>query len=801
MRRFGTALLLLVPLAALAKWQVFDVPGAGKSAWISDAGDYAVATTTGAYRLDADGGIVERLEVGAMVDAFIDARGCLAAVPNRNGVYILYGDAGCGPVDSASASPVTPNSDDKPVRLNRAHGGPVFLTATDSLGSQTFFLTAPDGTPANGFDAVPSPAFPGKPSSALGVIRSGGTDVALSGLVSLNPPLARIVDGGTPALEQFATTQSSPVELALIDPDTALLTTGAGELVRVAGLGGSGPTWNALTMGGPVHAIGFAPDTDLDHVGLGMAGSTSTGPAAFQFAAPIAGAPGQTWVANPNIPNYLGVAVRADCTADGLCIAVTDAADAGNVVLYTNAKAPSWAPPSQIVTDAGTVVPITVTPTDLDGDPLVVTWEAAAPLTVEPATEDGTSINVTVPESATRCEAPYLDYALKGSLTDGLAAHRDQRTVTLRVQRVFSPLSEAVLSFDAGYQATDAQWAGTVDATGLNCPVERGLGAEVSLSVDGAPQGTQTLTSLPASFAFPRVGCLTQTGTFTATLTQSDGSPGPTLTRTVEAPGQPAGLDAVVGGPLIASCGGGASGSLTAVKPAQACPAQSVTWTQEGGPALTTPTASGESISVQTSDLGLQTLIGQTVSLRLTADSGAGTASLLAQIPIEVVPFIQTHTELEAPLARTDAPLGVRVTVVNPTECPIDGAALVEQVNDAELVPGTARIDGRPAEATLENGALTIPGLDLAPGEPHQVSFDLRPHVLGAPAPTARIVLRGVPISENTSLSAPPTAAGCSCRTSSGGSEALGYLALVGFLLIWRKRHATLRREMRKSIR
>jgi hypothetical protein len=108
-RRFGTALLLLVPLAALAKWQVFDVPGAGKSAWISDAGDYAVATTTGAYRLDADGGIVERLEVGAMVDAFIDARGCLAAVPNRNGVYILYGDAGCGPVDSASASPVTPN--------------------------------------------------------------------------------------------------------------------------------------------------------------------------------------------------------------------------------------------------------------------------------------------------------------------------------------------------------------------------------------------------------------------------------------------------------------------------------------------------------------------------------------------------------------------------------------------------------------------------------------------------------------------------------------------------------------------
>jgi MYXO-CTERM domain-containing protein len=139
--------------------------------------------------------------------------------------------------------------------------------------------------------------------------------------------------------------------------------------------------------------------------------------------------------------------------------------------------------------------------------------------------------------------------------------------------------------------------------------------------------------------------------------------------------------------------------------------------------------------------------------------------------------------------------------VVNPTECPIDGAALVEQVQDAELVAGTARIDGRPVEATLEDGRLTIPGLSLAPGEPHQVSFDLRPHVLGAPAPTAQILLRGVPISENTSLSAPPTAAGCSCRTASEGAEAFGYLALVGFLLIWRKRHATARREMRKSIR
>ena len=117
MRRFGfTLLVVLVPLAALAKWQVFSVPGQGKAAWISDAGDYAVATTVGAYRLRADGGISEQIELGgvAMVDAFVDDRGCFVAVPQRTGVYLVYADAACGPTNLATVGLIS--STDLPVR-------------------------------------------------------------------------------------------------------------------------------------------------------------------------------------------------------------------------------------------------------------------------------------------------------------------------------------------------------------------------------------------------------------------------------------------------------------------------------------------------------------------------------------------------------------------------------------------------------------------------------------------------------------------------------------------------------------
>lgn len=799
MRRFGTALIaLLVPLAALAKWQVFSVPGQGKSAWISDAGDYAVATTMGAYRLQADGGISEQIELGgvAMLDAFVDDRGCFVAVPQRTGVYLVYSDATCGPTNLATQGLIS--STDLPVRLRRAHGGAAYLSASNSSTLSDFFVS-PHGGPATDFIAV-SNAAPAKPSSALGALRVDGADVAVSGISSLTSPLARMVDGGAATIASFPSV-SVPVELAPVDGRSALLTTSAGTLVRAAGLDTASPSWTPLTVEGVVRAIGFAPDTDLGGIGLGMVGSADAGPAAFQFSAPIEGTPGQEWVANPNVPAYSGVAQAADCTAEGLCIAVTDAPDTGNVVVYTNEAKPTWSPPSVVVTDAGVTLPLTVSPSDLDGDPLVVTWTADPPLTVQPVSAEGSSINVDVPGSTATCAQPFQDYALQGTLTDGLAAHRDTRTVTIRVQRVFSPLSEATAQLDAGYDSAGAQVTGAVDALGASCPTERGLGADVTLMVDGTEQGTQHLSSLPGGFAFPRTDCLPRAYTVTATVLDGDGGVGPAATEVLQVPGQAPAVDGLTGGPLVARCGAGAQGILTARVPANACAAQTLTWAQQGGPALTQAEGEGESIPLATQALGLQELIGEQITVRLTATSGSDTVTTLATVPITAEPFIDARTELETPTPRTDAPLGVRVTVENPTACPITDAQLVEQIQDGQLVVGSARVDGRPANATLVDGQVVVHGLDLAPGERHQVTFDVRPRVLGPPAPSAQILFRGVPISQNMSLETPPNTVGCSCRSVSGGSETLLYLLLVGILLIRRQGHATSRESARKPLR
>lgn len=797
MHRFGIALIAtLVPLVAVAKWQVLNVPGQGRSVWIADAGDFAVATTSGAYRVQADGGISQEIELSGgtagMLDAFVDGRGCFVALPKLSFAYLVYADPACGPTSAVDAGQVAAET---PVRMRRAHGGAAYLTATDPMGVQSFFFAAPDGIPADGFVPLPVPSSPAKPSTALGAVHVGTGDVALAGINSPGFPLAWIVDAGTPIFQHFASSQAIPLELALIDSSSALLTVNPGQLVQIGGLGTSAPTWNPLTLGDSVLAVGFAPNTDLDQVGLGMAGSASAGPAPFQFAMPIPGAPGASWTANPQVPTYSGVVSSVDCTADGICAAVTNAADAGNLVVYTNAAAPTWSPPSVIWTDAGTTVPLSVTPSDLDGDPLVVSWSANPPISVQPLTLDGTSINLNVAGSATSCDQPWIDYPVAGALADGLASHRDTRTVTVRVIRVFSPLSAATPMLDAGYQPATAALEGTVDALNVNCALARGLSAEVALAVNGTAQGTQRVGPLPAPFSFSRSSCLAATYAVTAQIVDGDGGVGPSTQGTFEVPGQPAGISGVSGGPLVARCGQGAQGTLQVVVPAGSCPAQSLEWKQQGGPALVQGSGTGAVFAVATQDTSLENLIGEQIQLEVSADAGTTAATFHATVPIAVDPFIAAVTDVETPVAQSGAPLGVRVTVENPTTCPISQASLEEQVEDGELVEGSARIDGRPASARVESGRVIVDGLELAAGERHQVTFDVQPHVLGRPAPSAKVVFRGVPISRDATLQAAPTSAGCSCRSTSGGGETFGCLLLGGALLLERRRRKVVLRR------
>ncbi|MCE9673482.1 hypothetical protein LY474_37315 [Myxococcus stipitatus] len=436
------------------------------------------------------------------------------------------------------------------------------------------------------------------------------------------------------------------------------------------------------------------------------------------------------------------------------------------------------------------------------GLPAVETVWRLAPGTTVPAGvrvvgADGRSVDLTSPVSALALEVE-AEACSEGTLTlsaynrmpvaGGGMQEGPASTVVVEVKPEVEQVSTASLTL------TERLEAGVLEVqlgTSLRCPGAYDLHAR--MSVEGAGQPAQVVP-VPGVWrpALPAV-CSAERFTVRGELF-SDVTPpveGGRAQLEVTALARPAALGGLEGGALIARCGEGASTSLTQTIPPDACGQVTLSWVQEGGPALREPSMEGASVSVVTQDTGLQTLVGQSVTLRVTADAGQGNqATAVHTVPILAEPFVDVSHATEAPAGSDTGMVGVVVELRNTTGCDVTGLRYVEGIEGMEVVPGSVKLDGH---ALVEVGApdgFTVEGVALPARGTGQLTYVARSRLLAPPRFTGQVFLNGVPVSGP--LAPGPKSSGCGCSGGGPGTALVALGTLLG--LLRRRRESQARR-------
>lgn len=254
--------------------------------------------------------------------------------------------------------------------------------------------------------------------------------------------------------------------------------------------------------------------------------------------------------------------------------------------------------------------------------------------------------------------------------------------------------------------------------------------------------------------------------------------------------GTPPAVGAIDGVPLPAWCEASAgqpivvaAGDLTHAPPPDACPTQTIRWSQVGGPPALSGTAEGNTVSLRAEGARWDDLIGRPVRLELVASSGAASsASVVKDVAIAPLsPFVRAAIATDAPIVSEIGAVGVTVTLVNESACGVSGATVVAYLGAARLVEGTLRLDGVPADGAGMADGVRVAQLDLPPGVPRVFRFDVRPGLLGALSPRAVAMIGDVPVSEEVGLGESPEMAGCGCTSGSGALAAWGLLAAAAW--------------------
>ncbi|HEX5748102.1 MAG TPA: hypothetical protein VFZ09_17820 [Archangium sp.] len=317
----------------------------------------------------------------------------------------------------------------------------------------------------------------------------------------------------------------------------------------------------------------------------------------------------------------------------------------------------------------------------------------------------------------------------------------------------------------------------------LNCPARRGLQAQVWLErQDGGVLRTQEL-SIPGTWEVPLgTGC-GRPVVLKGWMEDDAGQRSAVRQQEVATLRVDAGLEPFPEVPaLVARCGDQARVTLTQTFPAGTCQTPEVTWVQEqdGGPALEQEVLSGATVSLVTRDTGLDSLVGRSVVMRVTASVGPDNeASQQLTVPITVEPFVKVRRRTELPAASETGLVGVSVDLSNTTSCGVTGVSYVERLEGLTYVEGSAKFDGQPLEATWESGALTATGLPLAGGSTHTLTYVARPHLVGERRMEGEARLGGelISIREPTGPSVPDS--GCGCSGSGPGPMLFALGALV----------------------
>ncbi len=398
------------------------------------------------------------------------------------------------------------------------------------------------------------------------------------------------------------------------------------------------------------------------------------------------------------------------------------------------------------------------------------------------------------------CAAGQVTLSVKHYTHDGSNIAGPASTVHVNVDPQWVPISNGVLKLNAA-DVSPARIAGTASVEGLNCIEQRGgVKARIRLwRMDGElDQQKEILVPGPWEFSIAPV-CGGQRYRLDAELVEGPGFQAKALQASARYSSgkisQSALLQADVSVPpievtlrpsetarLVAQCGQAASGTLEQRLPVGPCSDLPLTWEYVSGPELTQPSYSGQRIDITTKETDFGSLLGQSVVLRVTADTGK-VSQIEQTVPITAEPFVTVERHVENVVGTDTDLIGVSVDLHNTTECGVDHMDHTERLVGADYVPGSARFNGVPVEAEMAGELLTARDLTLAGNATGRLTYVVRPRLLGSSRFEGQSFVRGVPVSQLP----PEPSAGCGCNGGGSGFAALG---LAGLAAVLRRRRA-----------
>jgi MYXO-CTERM domain-containing protein len=353
--------------------------------------------------------------------------------------------------------------------------------------------------------------------------------------------------------------------------------------------------------------------------------------------------------------------------------------------------------------------------------------------------------------------------------------------VSVRTQLI--PFSQGQLLLNVT-QPVASEVTGQV-ATDLNCIARRDLSAELRLvrKTDGVVVDQKTVpVPGPWSLRLPAV-CAGGDFLVQGTLVDASGARAGTASHPLDLPALPVVLEPLPEGTrLVAQCGQGARTTVAQTYPADSCPLSQVTWTWKDGPRLTWDSITGSQVELATQETGLAELVGRSVKLEVKGLAASGEEKTEErEVPITTEPFMQLLHRAEIPTASDTGLVGFSATLTNTTECGVQEVSLTEQLEGLAYVEESARLDGVPVAAEWADGRLTVSGLSVGPLASAQLTYVVRPLLLGERRVRGQAFLRGIPISlpEVTSPEVPDSGCGCTSGTPGPMLFALGALALA----------------------
>jgi len=411
-------------------------------------------------------------------------------------------------------------------------------------------------------------------------------------------------------------------------------------------------------------------------------------------------------------------------------------------------------------------------------------WVSIGPLPPSTsATGRGDGLLVTSTDVCTSAtfQAQAVRYVDAGTLLDGGTLYSDAGVLLVTLVPDLSPIPlDAGFSMGFAYDAVNSRIGGTF-TTGATCATQRALSAEVQVVRDGgALVTTQLFQPVPGPWQLVVPGSCNG-GDFVATarLFEDGGATGLEDRQAFTTTVLQAAPDNVTPSELQVSCGLGGRGSLTAHARPGTCQAVDWTWRQLDGPELDAGALTGDTIEVQTVELGFEAL-AQTVRFEVEADAGAGNGgSIVAGVHFTTDPFLVLRPALTPRPAREEEPTNVTLTIRNPTACEVHGVEVRLTLIGLTPIVGSVQLDGQPLEASVSpDGILHTSVIDVPAGNtPRTLRLRAVPRLMSRPNVTAEAWVGDVVVSMPPPASTPP--GGCGCGAGGGGSLALALLALL----------------------